>query len=99
MSLTDSTGSILQYVLRLYYHVEVLLDMQELKQYISNDKFQNRNAEFKKELAEAILERHISTQKFEKLTGEDFETQEEVNEFLKTEIWQPLYGDEPITMA
>lgn len=88
--------TILDNVLSLYFHVNHNFDIDDVKRYLNNTNAPNRRIDFKNELAQSILNQSINPQKFEKLTGDDYETQEEVDEFLKTEIWQPLYGDEPI---
>ena len=92
-------NEILKYVLETYCHVEYFTsDWESVKRFLNHPNFPDRNAEFKKELAQAITEHRISTQEFEKLTGEEYETQKEVDDFLVREIWQPLYGNEPVTL-
>lgn len=82
--------------LRLYFHVEVTQDIDELNSFLNSKNFPKRNEEFRKELLQKINNSEVSVNEFEKLTGIDYESQEEVNEFLIDEIWKPLYGDEPI---
>lgn len=90
-------GQILKHILETYCHVEYFTDdWESVKRFLNHPNFPDRNAEFKKELAQAIIEHTISTKEFEKLTAEEYETQEEVDSFLIREVWQPLYGDEPI---
>lgn len=67
-----------------------------MKKFLTHPKFPNRAGEFKQELADAILNHKITPSHYKDLTNHELETQKEVDEFLKTEIWQPLYGDEPI---
>ncbi len=88
--------TVLEYVMGLYFHVNHSLSIEDVKKYLQNPNLLERANEFKKQLASAIVNSSITPQKFERLTAEEFETQEEVNNFLKTEIWQPLYGDEPM---
>lgn len=88
--------NILDYVLGLYFHVNHGLGVEDVTEFLNNPNAPQRNSQFKQELFSAISEHSINPLKFEKLTGDDYETQEEVDEFLKTKIWQPLYGDEPI---
>lgn len=71
-------------------------DFEVLKRELNHPKFPNRAIEFKRELASAIANHLITPKILEDLTDIDYEAQEEVDEFLKTEIWQSLYGDEPI---
>lgn len=88
--------SIMEYVLGLFFHVNHGLEINDVKKYLSNTNALHRNQEFKKEIAEAIINEALSPQQFEKLTGEEFETQKELSQFLINDIWKPLYGDEPI---
>lgn len=76
--------------------VDGIVNWDSFKHSLYHPDFPNREYEFRQELANAILNDTISIKEFENLTDIDFETQEEVNEFLKTEIWKPLYGNEPI---
>lgn len=92
-------GQLLKYILETYCHVKYFTDdWESVRKFLSHPNFPDRNREFKKQLGQAITDHTLSTKEFEKLTGEEFETQKELNEFLKTEVWKPLYGDEPIEM-
>lgn len=65
-------GQILKYILETYCHVEYFTDnWASVKAFLNHPNFPDRNAEFKKELAQAITEHTISTQEFEKLTGKN----------------------------
>lgn len=88
--------TILEKVLGLYFHVNHGFGVEDVKEYLNNSTMPTRNNKFKYELACAISKHSINPQKFERLTGDDYETQQEVDEFLMREIWQPLYGDEPV---
>ncbi len=92
----EKNTSILEYVLGLYFHVEHGLGIDDVKKYLNNPNVSDRNQVFKAELVNSLLKQPITPQEFEKLTAEELETQEEVNEFLKNEIWKPLYGNEPV---
>lgn len=73
------------------------VDWNTFRASLRHQEFPDREREFKKELAEAILNKTITTQEFERLTDIDFDTQEEIVEFLISEIWKPLYGNEPVS--
>ena len=47
--------------------------------------------EFRQQLADAISKKTISREQYELLTGEDFDTQEELNLWLQ-ELWNELFG-------
>jgi hypothetical protein len=86
----------LEHVLKLFFYAEHGLDITDVKEYLDNLDFTERKVIFKYELANAILTQSISINRFEQLTGIDYETQKEVDEFLIEQIWKPLYGDEPV---
>ena len=46
--------------------------------------------EFRQQLADAIRKKTISPDQYESLTGEDFDTQEELNSWLQ-ELWNELF--------
>jgi hypothetical protein len=50
---------------------------------------------FREELAQAILNHTLSPQDYEALTDEDFDTPEELEDWLR-EFWRKLYGTDPI---
>ncbi len=86
----------LESVLFNRFDADVVPDYENLMSYLKHPNFPEREKQFKQELANAILKDTISPQTYEDLTNHELETQEEVNEFLITDVWQPLYGDEPI---
>jgi hypothetical protein len=45
---------------------------------------------FRQQLADAISKKTISPEQYESLTGEDFDTQEELNSWLQ-ELWNELF--------
>ena len=96
--MAEKIESILEYVLGLYFHVNHGLDVEDAAKYVNNPNASFRKDQFKHELANAITNHLLSPQVFERITGDEYETQEEVDEFLKREIWQPIYGDESITI-
>ena len=97
MSNNNPDENLLERVLENRFYAGAVYDYEDLSKFIKHSSFPDRAKEFKRELADAISNHTISIQEFEDLTQIDYESQEEVDEFLKTEIWQPLYGDEPIT--
>lgn len=86
----------LEHFLKTTFSLEGSFDYESVQRVLKNPNFPNREAEFKKELAHTILNNAISIKKFEDLTDIDYDSLEEINKYLRTEIWQPLYGDEPI---
>lgn len=98
MSNININENLLERVLENRFYAGAVYDYEDLSKFIKHPNFPDREGGFKRELANAISNHTISIQKFENLTKIDYEAQEEVDEFLKTEIWQPLYGDEPITL-
>jgi hypothetical protein len=46
--------------------------------------------QFRQQLADAISKKNISPEQYESLTGEDFDTQEELNSWLQ-ELWNELF--------
>ena len=51
-----------------------------------------REQAFRCQLANAVLHRSIKIEDYEKLTGEDFDTQDDLQRWL-TNVWERLYGD------
>lgn len=48
---------------------------------------------FRQQLADAISEKTISPEQYESLTGEDFDTQEDLNLWLQ-ELWNELFDQQ-----
>lgn len=93
---TESKKQLLTKIIEDRFYAGAVYDYENLTKFLSHPSFPHREREFKEELSEAICNSKVSINEFEKLTGIDYETQKEVDEFLKTEIWQPLYDDEPV---
>jgi hypothetical protein len=55
----------------------------------------NQEANFRHQLADAILHDTMTPAQYEGLTREDFDTQQDLNAWLR-EVWRLLYGDRPI---
>ena len=96
--ITSTTPELLESVLRRYFHVEVLSgDWQEvLQRELNFVGAPTRAAEFRRQLSDAILKRSITPAEYERLTEDELETQDEVEERLMY-LWMGLYGDEPVT--
>jgi hypothetical protein len=88
--------SILKELLETTFSMGVETDWEDLRRYLKDPSFPDRESSFKAELADAISNHTISPEEFEKLTAIDQDEQEDVDAFLTDEIWKPLYGDEPI---
>jgi hypothetical protein len=67
-----------------------------IRSYLDHPNFPNRGRRFKQELADAILNHKVTPEEFEKLTDVDQDSQEDVDQFLKVELWDPLYPNEPV---
>lgn len=91
--------SILKWVLETNFVPGVEIDWDALKSFLENPEFPDRTKKFKSELARAIIQQQITPKEFEQVTGLDQDSKEDVAEFLQTELWQPLYGDEPVDLS
>ena len=74
------------------------MERDDLYRFLNHPNFPNRAREFKEELADAILNHQITPQEFQRLTSTDQDSQEDVDQFLIEEIWNELYGNEPVRM-
>ena len=90
--------SILKDVLETYFCQGVEMSYDELNQFLKNESFPDRARTFKRELADAIINHKITPEEFQDLTAVDQDSQEDVDKFLTTEIWDPLYDNEPVRM-
>ena len=50
---------------------------------------------FREQLAKAIIQRSLTLDKYEELTGEEFDTQDDLDKWL-SELWMEIFGDVPI---
>ncbi len=96
MTNKENNQNLLERILENRFYAEAVEDYDSLKNFLTHPKFPNRAIEFKRELADAILNHKITPELYENLTNHELENQQEVDEFLKNEIWQPLYGNEPV---
>lgn len=90
--------SILEELLETTFSMGVETDWEDLRRYLKEPDFPDREKLFKNELADAITNHTISPEKFEKLTAIDQDEQEDVDAFLTDEIWKPLYGNEQVRL-
>ena len=88
--------SILKYILQSYFTAGVETDYEDIKRYLNNPNFPTRARNFKAELADAILNHTVSPEDYERTTSVDQDSQEDVDKFLTTDIWNPLYNNEPV---
>lgn len=66
-----------------------------LRHELNSPKDPTRNALFRRQLADAIIHKTITPQEYRDLTGEDFDTQQDLENWLR-ELWLYLYGNAPI---
>lgn len=71
--------------------------LNSLKKTLNTPNFPERNAQFQNELAHAILHHHISLQQYEKLTGQDFDNEQGLEDWLR-EVWEMLYAGQAIRL-
>jgi hypothetical protein len=71
--------------------------LENLQRFLNNPNFPERAAQFRQQLAEAILKRTITPNQYEALTDEDFDTPEDLEHWLR-ELWHDLYDDLPVTI-
>lgn len=65
---------------------------ESLKRTLNNPKSPDRAQQFRKELDEIIRNQSLSPAEYERLTGEDFDSQIELDTWLR-EVWLRLYGE------
>ena len=51
---------------------------------------------FRNQLADAILHQTVTPENYEKLTGQTFDAQQDLQKWL-LELWEVLYGNKPVT--
>lgn len=69
--------------------------INQLKRELFSPKFPERAQMFRREFAQVILQEKLTPVEYEQITGEDFDTQEELNIWLR-ELWRDIFGDIPI---
>ena len=58
----------------------------------SDPKSREREQQFRRQLADAVLRRSLTKEDYEILTDEDFDTQDDLQRRLE-DVWKELYGD------
>jgi len=91
-----SDESSLRRILKTHFKQGLGPNWDGIKKYLHHPDFPNRDRKFKQELADAILNHTVKPEEFEKLTDVDRDSQEDVDKFLKVELWEPLYPNEPV---
>lgn len=84
-------------VARRHFHVEVMGSnwQENLRRELDHPGHPERSAQFRQQFAQAILNRTITPAQYEGLTGEEFDTPEDLEAGLR-ELWRGFYGDEPV---
>lgn len=88
---------LLEDTLESYFHVDSAYEWDRVKRFLEHPNFPERASQFKKELANAIVQQNISPAFMQDLTAISFDEKDEVTEYLQ-EIWSGLYDDEPVTV-
>jgi hypothetical protein len=94
-----SEESNLKRILQTRFTQGVETDWDGIDRFLNHPDFPRRAREFKRELADAILNHRLTPKDFEDLTAIDKERQEDVDAFLRDEIWEQLYEDEPVRIS
>jgi hypothetical protein len=66
--------------------------VESLQRTLNNPKSPDRAQQFRKEFGEIIRNQLLSPTEYERLTGEDFDSQIELDAWLR-EVWEQLYGE------
>lgn len=79
----------------LHWHCEVRDQhaIPDLRSALANERHPLNEKDFRKMLAEVIRSRRYSPQKYEELTGLDFDSVDDIADDLR-ELWRQLYGSE-----
>lgn len=90
--------SILERILQTRFTQGVDTDWDGIDRFLNHPEFPTRARDFRRELADAILNHTITPEDFLALTAIDKESQEDVDAFLREEIWDQMYENEPVRM-
>ncbi len=85
-------GPLLAHVLETRFTQGVSFEWEELFAFLRHPEFPAREATLRRELAEAISGHLVSPAEFEALTAIDRDSQADVDDFLRRELWAPLFG-------
>lgn len=87
-----AAGPLLAHVLGTRFVQGVAFEWDDLFRFLRAPEFPGREATLRRELAEAILGHLVSPAEFEHLTAIDQASQAAVDDFLRVELWAPLFG-------
>jgi len=81
-------------ILRTHFDVNAFTPdwPMSLQRELRRPESREREQMFRRQLADAVLHRNLKIEDYEKLTGEDFDTEDELQRWL-AEVWKRLYGD------
>lgn len=80
-------------ILRRYCNIEAPEALGSLKQMLARPELAPRAALFRDQLEQTIREAKVTPEEYEALTGEDFDSQQELLAWLR-KLWGQLYGPE-----
>lgn len=80
-----------------YLNVDAV-QLDSLRAYIRHRATHAIVMEFRKGLADSILEGKLKKGRYEDLTDEDFDTEQEFAFWLR-QVWKAVFGDEPVSAA
>lgn len=69
--------------------------LEDLKEYLQRPKARQERTVFKEQFGDAIRSRALTLEVYERITGEDFDTQEALDAWLQ-ELWDTLFPGEPL---
>ena len=97
---TKPVPELLAHVLKTYCNVNYFTSdwHERVKRMLNNPNFPDKAAQFRKELAEAIVHHTITPKQYEELTDEEFDTPEDLEKWLR-EVWRDFYADESISLT
>jgi hypothetical protein len=80
-------------ILRTHFNVNAFTSdwPASLQRELNRPESREREQAFRHQLARAIVHRSISVEDYEELRGEDFDTVDELQQWLAT-VWKRLYG-------
>lgn len=81
----------LEYVLTNYFYPGASSSSDDIISDLNKPNYPDRANIFKEQLNEAILTCSISPAELERMTGVDFETQEEADDYLRNYVWKTIY--------
>lgn len=85
----------LKSILNDYCHVEWAEEMSELPNDLEKEDWAYDAQLFKSQLKSALTQSNFSLSDYEKVTGEDFDSEDELQERLK-EIWNVAFPNEQV---